>query len=391
VRTVPLGEIVDFYSGGTPSKSKPEFWTGRVPWFSAKDLKQPRLTESVDHISNSAFDSTSLRKLPAGTIAMVVRGMILAHSVPVSIIDVEAAINQDLKALLPKRDVDISYLAAMLRAQHATILAQVSTAAHGTKKLESRVLERLEIPLPPLPEQRRIAAILDRADAIRTKRRQVLAQLEYLRQTVFLAMFGAPHSWSSLWRMGTIGDLAVSVDYGTSARAGSAGMWPILRMGNITDDGRLDLGDLKYIDLSVKEVPKYTVRPGDLLFNRTNSKEKVGKSAVVRTDQPLALAGYLIRVRFEDVATAEFVSGYLRSSHGIATRRRLAKAAVNQANINATEMRGISIALPPHVLRQSHLERVDAIEIQRDAERCAIAAEDELFASLQSRAFRGEL
>ncbi|PQP14040.1 restriction endonuclease subunit S [Rhodococcus opacus] len=184
--TVALGEVVDFYSGGTPSKAKAEFWDGDVPWFSAKDMKRPRLTDSADHISETVFSSTPLRKFPAGTVAMVVRGMILAHTVPIAILDVEAAINQDLKALVPRRDREIepSFLAAMLRAQHATILAQVGTAAHGTKKLESRVLKEIRIPLPALDEQRRIAAILARVEALRAKNVQVLAHFDALTESL---------------------------------------------------------------------------------------------------------------------------------------------------------------------------------------------------------------
>ena len=160
---VALCEIVDFTSGGTPSKANPAFWDGDVPWFSAKDIKKPRLTDSADHISEAAFTATSLRRLPANTVVLVVRGMILAHTVPIAVLTVESAINQDLKALLPKRDVDPTFLAAMLQAQHGTILSQVSTAGHGTKKLDSRVLANIRIPLPELDEQRRIAAILDLA------------------------------------------------------------------------------------------------------------------------------------------------------------------------------------------------------------------------------------
>ena len=190
MKTIALGDLVDFYSGGTPSKSRPEFWQGSVPWFSAKDMKHSRLKDSADHIADDVFSSTPLRKLPAGTIAIVVRGMILAHTIPISVIEVDAAINQDLKALLPKREVDTSFLAAMLRAQHATLLSQVSTAAHGTKKLDSHALESLRIPFPSLPEQRRIAAILDHADSLRTKRRQVVAHLDALPQSIFHEMFG---------------------------------------------------------------------------------------------------------------------------------------------------------------------------------------------------------
>jgi type I restriction enzyme S subunit len=168
VNTVALSEIVEFTSGGTPSKANPTFWDGDVPWFSAKDIKKPRLTDSADHICESVFTATSLRRVPANTVVLVVRGMILAHTVPIAVLAVEAAINQDLKALLPKQDVDSTFLAAMLRAQHSTILSQVSTAGHGTKKLDSRVLESIRIPLPELDEQRRIAAVLDLAAGQRT-------------------------------------------------------------------------------------------------------------------------------------------------------------------------------------------------------------------------------
>lgn len=170
MKTVALSEIVKFTSGGTPSKANAAYWNGDVPWFSAKDIKKPRLTDSADHISEEVFASTPLRKLPENTVVLVVRGMILAHTVPIAVLGVEAAINQDLKALLPKEEVDVdpTFLAAMLRAQHGTILSQVSTAGHGTKKLDSRVLESIRIPFPAPEEQRRIAKVLDLAARQRT-------------------------------------------------------------------------------------------------------------------------------------------------------------------------------------------------------------------------------
>jgi len=249
----------------------------------------------------------------------------------------------------------------------------------------------MPIPLPPLEEQRRIAAILDHADALRTKRRQVSAHLDALPQSLFRDMFGEPGSWATRWQTGTIGDLAESARYGTSSPAVGAGEWPVLRMGNLTDDARLDLQDLKFMDLAPNDVPKYTLQRGDLLFNRTNSKEKVGKACVIHTDQKLAYAGYLVRVRFAESATGDFVATYLTSTHGQAVRRRLAKAAVNQANINAKEMQAIRIAHPPLALRQEFAEHLKFVRAQREQIQRVAAEDDELFASLQARAFRGEL
>lgn len=293
-----------------------------------------------------------------------------------------------------REENDPRYVARLLLTPQ--LIAAYDGIAFGSvpRRRRSSVRDFLALPLervPPLDEQRRIAAILDHADVLRAKRRQVLTHLDTLTQSILDDMFGDPSSWPSQWPMGVIGDMTESVGYGTSAKAGETGDWPILRMGNVTDHGRLDLTDLKYIDLSPTDVPKYTVRRGDMLFNRTNSKEKVGKAAVVRIDRPLAVAGYLVRVRFSDAHRAEFVSAYLNSRHGRAVRRRLAKAAVNQANINASEMQRIPMALPPTVMQERFSRVMAKSDAQRDAVLRALAADDELFASIQSRAFRGEL
>lgn len=191
--------------------------------------------------------------------------------------------------------------------------------------------------------------------------------------------------------MGTIGDMAEDVQYGTSAKAGDHGSLPIVRMGNITDSGRLDLSDLKWIDIPQCDLPKFTVRRGDLLFNRTNSREKVGKTCVVETDDELVFAGYLVRVRMKPEHTPEFVNAYMTSRHGRALRYGMAKTAVNQANINASEMRSIPIALPPKEIQERFSKIVTNIDSQRQKHQLALVVADELFASLQYRAFQGEL
>ncbi|KUI48413.1 hypothetical protein AU198_20800 [Mycobacterium sp. GA-1199] len=249
----------------------------------------------------------------------------------------------------------------------------------------------LPIPLPPLDEQRRIAAVLDQADGVVRKQRSVLGELDVLTQAVFQDMFGDPTTWPMRWTMGHIGDMAESVQYGTSSKAGDAGDWPIVRMGNVTDNGQLDLADLKWIDLADSDVPRYTLRRGDLLFNRTNSKEKVGKTCVVATDRPLAYAGYLVRVRLKPQHRPEFVNAFMTSRYGQALRRGMAKAAVNQANINAAEMRSIPIALPPTEMQISFAEAVERIGAERLRQLAAIEHGRGLSRALSLRAFSGQL
>lgn len=152
-----LGEIVNLGSGATPSKKNPDFWNGRTPWVSPKDMKAQEIIDAEDHVSESAFEKTNLELIPEDTVLIVVRGMILAHTVPIRLCRVPVAINQDMKALLPKQLIKAEFLRWSLQAQHAHLLNQVSTASHGTKKLDSENLRAVTIPVPPLPLQKEFA------------------------------------------------------------------------------------------------------------------------------------------------------------------------------------------------------------------------------------------
>ncbi|MCZ0914935.1 restriction endonuclease subunit S [Gordonia amicalis] len=362
MKTVALGELVDFYSGGTPPKSNAKFWQGNVPWFSAKDMKKPRLTDSADHIAEEVFSSTPLRKLPPGTVAIVVRGMILAHTVPISILDVAAAINQDLKALLPKRAVDTSFLAAMLRAQHGMILSQVGTAAHGTKKLESRVLENLRIPFPPLAEQRRIAAILDHAESLRTIRRQVLLQLEMLEQSIFHDMFGV-----SDFEIVRLKD-AVKWSSGKFLPAKNQVRGPHPVYGGNGING--------YHAEFMFHEPK-------LIVGRVGAY-----CGAVHVTEPFSWVtdNALVATLLRDDLTLE----YLLPALTTANLNRYAGVS-GQPSISGGKIGDVQLAVPPVALQEEFADRISAIKRQSMLVETALTADDELFASLQTRALCGEL
>lgn len=395
MRTVALGDIVDFYSGGTPSKSNPEFWNGEVPWFSAKDMKQDRLIDSADHISENAFRSASLRRLPAGTIAMVVRGMILAHTVPISILEVPSAINQDLKALLPKSDVDTGYLAAMLRAQHVEILTKVSTAAHGTKKLDSRVLETIEIPLPPLNEQRRIAAILDHADALRAKRRQVLAHLDTLTQSIFHDMFGDPEANPHRYPTASVGSLAAKFSDGPfgsnlkSSHYTPTGV-PVVRLQNIGVGRYLD-GNRAYVsEEHYYSLRKHDCVPGDVLIGTLGDPNL--RACIQPETMPIALnKADCVQMRIDQsVAVPEWACWLLNMPGTLALANSLVLGQT-RARISMGRLRDLKVPVPPLELQQGFADRVRTVDAQRAVVESALAGDDELFASLQSGAFRGDL
>jgi type I restriction enzyme S subunit len=160
---VRLAEVAKLFSGSTPSKQRPDFWDGTIPWASPKDLKQPRLHDVEDHISQAGLEDGS-RLAPAGAVFIVVRGMILSRDVPVALAMVPMAFNQDMKAIVAGDKLSNEYLLNSLNAYKGALLREIGSAAHGTKRIGTSAIEEFVLPLPPLEQQERIAATLLVAD-----------------------------------------------------------------------------------------------------------------------------------------------------------------------------------------------------------------------------------
>lgn len=209
------------------------------------------------------------------------------------------------------------------------------SAGVNIKNIKHSELCNFSIPLPSLSEQKRIATILDKANSIRQQRQESLALMDTFIKSVFLDMFGDPVTNPMGWEKGIICDIVKETQYGTSSPASEDGEYIYLRMNNITYSGHLDLSLLKYISVSDKDFKKYSVINGDVLFNRTNSKELVGKTCVFRDAKAMIIAGYIIRVRTSERAHPDYLSAFLNSSYGKSTLLGMCKAIVGQANINA--------------------------------------------------------
>ena len=247
----------------------------------------------------------------------------------------------------------------------------------GLKHISKDYILAIEIDLPCETIQLEFlqkTRIID--EVIESKRTQLLLN-EDLVKSRFIEMFGDPKTNPLKWDMVTIGDIATDVRYGTSRPATEDGKYPYLRMNNLTYEGHLDLTDLKYIDIPDSEIEKCVVRYGDVLFNRTNSVELVGKTCVYNLDYDTIIAGYIIRVRIDDRILPVVLSNYLNSKVLKEQLRSMAKGAVNQANINAQELRSIPIYLPPIDLQRefvAFVEQTDKskFEIQQSLEKLEI-------------------
>ncbi len=182
-----LGQLGEVLGGSTPSKANSQFWDGNIPWVSPKDMKRPVIHDSEDHVSPKALEETSLKAIPPNSLLMVVRGMILAHSFPVAITAREVTINQDMKALVPPREVS-SYLLMYLQAVKSVVVGLVDRSSHGTCKLVSEKLWAHTVLLPPLAEQHRIVAkvghLMALCDQLKTRLTQARQLNEKLASTL---------------------------------------------------------------------------------------------------------------------------------------------------------------------------------------------------------------
>ena len=189
----PLGSFVKMRGGGTPSKSDPTFWGGHIPWVSPKDMKVRELHDAKDHITETATARSPAKLIEPGAVLIVVRGMILVHTVPVAILRKPAAINQDMKALIPDERITPEYLSAWLWARNGDVLSLVEKSTHDTRKLETDKLSGFPIAIPGLAVQREIVVYLDsikaRVDELEQHQKATKLELDALLPSILSRAF----------------------------------------------------------------------------------------------------------------------------------------------------------------------------------------------------------
>ena len=189
----PLGHLGVWNGGGTPTKSNPAFWKGDIPWISPKDIKVARLWDSSDHVSTGAVEASATTVIPKGSVLVVTRSGILAHTLPIATNEVPLAINQDLKAITPFPGIDAEYLAWTLRGFERRILKECSKHGTTVHSVEVPRLQAFDVPVAPRQEQRRIVAKIEELfseldkgiESLKMARRQ----LEVYRQAVLKHAF----------------------------------------------------------------------------------------------------------------------------------------------------------------------------------------------------------
>jgi type I restriction enzyme S subunit len=283
----------------------------------------------------------------------------------------------------------------------------VDGVSHGLTmpRLGTDAAKRGPCVLAPLTEQFRISEklrdVLTRIDRCREHILRIPPIVARLRHSVLSAATSGAltaewrslHAVSDEWKVVKLSDVASSFSYGSSAKSSEFGEVPVLRMGNI-QDGRIDWSDLVYTS-EVAEIQKYRLVPGDVLFNRTNSPELVGKTAVYHGERDAVYAGYLVRVRCGESILPDYLSYSLNSPTGREYCQRVKSDGVSQSNVNAKKLAAFTFALPTLAEQREIVERVgnllDAIGRLMERYRSVRHVLDNLVPALLHVAYKGEL
>ncbi|HXM21660.1 MAG TPA: restriction endonuclease subunit S [Terriglobales bacterium] len=328
----------------------------------------------------------------------VLYGKLRPYLAKIACPDFSGICSTDILPILPGPKMDRRYFFHYLRQPSMVEYANSRAVGANLPRLGPSVLETFQVPLPPIPDQRRIAEVLDRAEALRAKRRAALAQLDALTQAIFLDLFGDPAANPKGWPRVPFGELLTKIDSGWSPicldRPVTGNEWGILKLGAVTWC-EYNPAENKAMLPDVAPDPELQIQPGDLLFTRKNTYELVAACALVQTTPPRLQMSDLI-FRFRLLPDADMDACFLHRLLIYPTKRReIQKLAGGSAgsmpNISKARLQSALIEVPPLRVQRDFARRVAGVEKLKSAYRASLARLDALFAVLQYRAFRGEL
>ncbi|MFJ9659558.1 restriction endonuclease subunit S [Streptomyces griseoflavus] len=386
--TSTLGELCDISIGKTPARAERKYWGGDLPWLSIADMNRGRdLKTTKECVTEIAAAGPAGRLVAPGTLLLSFKlsvGKIGFARVPIY--------TNEAIAALPLKDssrVDSGYLYWALR--RTDLLRNADDAAMG-KNLNKKKLASVEVPLPPIAEQRRIAAVLDQVDFLRAKRRQAAALLDDLVQSIFLEMFGDPLSVShgALRRLGDVstiqtgpfGSLLHKEDY---VRGGV----PLVNPMHIVDGDIAVDKNHSATEAKARQLHSFKLVPGDVVLGR---RGEMGRCAVVRKEHGDLLCGtgsLIIRPHREEIS-AEFLAAiFSRPS----VKRRLLEVSLGATlpNLNQKIVGDLKVFIPPRIEQDRFLDRVTAARKVKQDHLAHLTVLNDLFFSLQHRAFSGTL
>ncbi|WP_194744023.1 restriction endonuclease subunit S [Thermaurantiacus tibetensis] len=383
-----LGELCDIIGGGTPSRERPEYFGGDIPWITPTDVTKGcarYLDRGAEAISELGLKNSSAKLIPPRSVLLTTRatiGFTAINTVPVTT-------NQGFANLVCGPHIWPEYLAYWLEWSRDRLVELASGATF--KEINKSTLKRLPIPLPPLEEQRRIVAILDRAASLRRRIEAARARARALIPALFLETFGDPATNPKGWPDVTLGAvLGAPLSYGSMIRpnANETG-WLDIRVANIKA-GRIDCTDRKFVELAPENLDRHALQDGDIVLARAiGSEAHLGKCAVVYPgNERWAYDSHVMRIRLDPDRISPLWLHALMNTEG--GKRRLlqrSRASAIQHNINTKEVAAFTFGLPPLPLQKAFAEQVARIEALARRLDAAESSAGQLAASLSAQVF----
>lgn len=353
IRIARLDECCEIISGATPSRERPEYWNGSIPWATPVDisrLDKPDLLSTRERITDAGYASCSTTLLPRGAVLFSSRapiGLVAIAAIPV-------CTNQGFKSLVPGPNVDSRYLYWCLR----SLAPQIAAMGSGTTfaEVSMAVMGRVRVPLPDLPRQRRIAAILDKTDMVRRSTSSMVDTLSRFASASFLEVFGNPVTNSKCWPLlrarAVIADIQAGTSVSGERRPPTENEWGVLKISAVTS-GRYLPSECKVVSSRPDDV--IVPERGDLLFSRANTRELVAATCLVDRAVPnVFLPDKLWRIRLHaDLAAPEYVH-YLLAHPGF--RQTLTRQATGTSgsmlNVSQEKLRNLFLPIPPIELQE---------------------------------------
>ena len=369
-----LGDICTIQSGGTPSRHNKAYWDdGTIPWVKISDIKDKYLDATEERITKLGLENSSAKIFPAGTILYT----IFATLGEVCILNIEAATNQAISGIqLKSKQVDKDYLYHYLSSLKST----VNNIGRGVAQnnINMTILRNFEIPLPPLEEQRKIAAVLDKISDLIAKRRTQLDKLDELVKSRFIEMFGDPEKNPKRWQEDKLNNhLEVMGGYAFKSDQFTDEGIPVLRIGNI-NSGRFLPVNMVYWpeDLTLT---RYKVFPGDLVMSLTGTvgKDDYANVCILGSDYN----EYYLNQRNAKLSIGETFNKYYFSEllkfSQIKKRLTGISRGVRQANISNNDILTLCVPVPPIELQNQFADFVkqtdkSKLAIQKNLEKLEI-------------------
>ena len=384
--TLPISSFCKTGSGTTPSREKHDrYFNGSIPWVKSGELREAIITETSESVTEEALAETSLKIAPKGSVLVAMYG---ANVGRVGILGIAATTNQAVCYLIPEKDkADSRYIFHALQQKLPEFISR--SVGGAQPNINQQIIREAKIFFPPIAEQKRIAEILDRTQSLISKRKEAIAKLDTLTQSIFIEMFGDPESILNLWTTQKLGSL---LEFLTSGSRGWASYYAesgdlFLRIQNVRWDELL-LDDIAFVKAPISaEATRTKVKAGDVLLSITAD---LGRTAVVPEGISTAYINQHLAILRPKSIQSRFLSAYFASPSG----RRQVQGRNQQgvkAGLNFDAIRSFLIPCPPLPLQKEFAQRVEAVEKLKATHRASLSELQVLFASLQHRAFRGEL